>query len=242
MYNDTFFDSPPTLQGQERAQLEQLYRYLNTMSDKLNQALMAISIDQLTPETQKMIRTAETSAAGTSETLKAMIVKTAQIVRNEMDEISTQLEGHYQALSDEFGEYQRDLVTTITATAEGVLQNFNIDERITNAQESADNYRKQISKYIYSGILPSGESGIAIGENVTNEDGSLSSENKMATFTMQELAFWHGDVKYAYFSDMVMHISKAEITNSMRMGLHTWIVLSNNDIGLLSGKQAAAEE
>lgn len=238
VYNDTFFDNPPTLMGPERQQLDQLYRYLSAMSDKLNQALMAISIDQLTPETQTMIRSAEKNVASESENLKALIIKTAQIVRNEMDEISTQLEAHYQAISDEFGEYQRDLVTTITATAEGVLQQYNIDERITNAQNAADDFRNQISTYIYSGILPGGDMGIAIGENVTNQDGSLCSENKMATFTMQELTFWHGDTRYAWFSDMTMHISKAEITNTLQMGNHVWIVLANKDIGLLSGKQA----
>ena len=60
-YNGTFFDNPPTLSGQERQQLEQLHRYLQTMSDKLNNALMTISIEQMTPETQQEIRRAETA-------------------------------------------------------------------------------------------------------------------------------------------------------------------------------------
>ena len=238
MGSNTFFDNPPLLQGQEKAQLQQLYNYLSAMSDKLNQALMSITIDQMTPETQAAIRQGTTAAADQSETLKSLIVKTATIVRHEMDEITTQLEDHYEALSDEFGEYQRDLVTTITATAEGVLQQYDIDERIKTAQETADTFRQHIQQYIFSGELPDGNAGIAIGENVTNPDGTLNSEKKMATFTMQELAFWKGDTKYAWFTNNVLHITKAEIINTLQIGLHTWTVLANDDIGLLSGRQA----
>ena len=41
---EVFFDNPPVLNGAEKEQILQLQRYLNAMSEKLNIALMDISI------------------------------------------------------------------------------------------------------------------------------------------------------------------------------------------------------
>ena len=43
----TFIDTPRALSGTEREQLEQLYWDLYAMSEKLNSALMSISIEQI---------------------------------------------------------------------------------------------------------------------------------------------------------------------------------------------------
>ena len=83
---EVFFDNPPILIGSESDQLKQLQRYLNTVSDKLNSALMTITIEQMAPETQQVIREATGEKAQSKyEGLKTMIVKTAEVVRNEID-------------------------------------------------------------------------------------------------------------------------------------------------------------
>ena len=240
-YNDTFFDNPPTLQGAERQQLNQLYQYLSAMSDKLNQALMSITIEQMTPETQAVIRQGQTAATDQSETLKAMIVKTAQVVRHEMDEITAQLRDEYTALSDEFGEYERNLESTITATAEGVLQSYHYDEQIQAVSDDAEGFRRRIDQYIFCGLIDeiNGKYGIAIGENVTAYDGEgnpyLNTARKTATFTMDELAFWQGETKLAWITDNIFHFAQGEVTKSMKMGNHTWTILSDGSMGLISG-------
>ena len=125
-----FFDSPPILLGQESEQLRQIYGYLAAMSDKLNTALMTITIEQMAPETRETISKAAEGTEKQYNSLKSMIVKTAEVVRHEMDEISTRLEDQYTALSDQFGTYERNLESTITATAEGILQQYGYSERI----------------------------------------------------------------------------------------------------------------
>lgn len=240
-YNNTFFDSPPTLQGAERAQLQQVYQYLSAMSDKLNIALMTISIEQMTPETKAEIRRGQTAATSESETLKAMIVKTATVVRHEMDEIRAHLQDEYEALSDEFGEYERNLESTITATAEGVLQEYHYDERIQSVQDAAEGFQRRIDQYIFSGLIDevNGKYGIAIGENVTAYDAEgnpyLNSARKTATFVMDELAFWQGETKLAWITDNIFHFAQGEVTKSMKMGNHTWLVLADGSMGLISG-------
>ena len=238
---EVFFDNPPILNGTEKDQLLTLQRYLNTMSDKLNQALMTITIEQMAPEAQQTIKTAAGSKADAEKQyngLKSMIVKTAEIVRNEMDEISTELNAHYDALSEQFGSYEQNLQQTIIATATGVVQNFNYDETIQNLQDSTEAFQKNISAYIFSGLVDpvNGKYGIAIGQNVTDETtGDYVEANKMATFTSDKLSFWQNGVEVAYFSDNTYYIANGVVTGSLMMGNHTWKIMADGSLGLISG-------
>ena len=245
---DVFFDSPPMLQGKEEDQLRQLQRYLNAMSDKLNMALMSITIEQMAPETRTVITKQSETTEKNYTSLKTMIVKTAEVVRHEMDEITARLEDHYSALSEQFGSYERDLTNTITATASGILQDYHYEERVQGLEtDSSDNkdYWRNLNQYIFSGLIDTDPDtdmpryGIAIGENVTAYDANnnpyLDENRKTATFTMNELAFWHGETKIAYFTDNVFHIERGEIIDSLMMGKHTWKILADGSMGLISG-------
>ena len=126
-------------------------------------------------------------------------------------------------------------------TAEGILQDYHYQEQITGLTEDLGSFQRRIDQYIFSGLVDevNGKYGIAIGENVTAYDANgnpyLNSERKTATFTMDELAFWHGTTKMAYFSDNVFHIAQGEVTQSMKMGNHTWRVMTGGALGLISG-------
>ena len=236
-----FFDNPPVLIGNEEDQLRQLYRYLNAMSDKLNQALMSITLEQMAPEMQQTISKAAEGNEQQYNSLKSMIVKNAEIVHHEMDELRAHFDDDYEALSEQFGTYERNLDSTITATAEGILQEYGYSERITSLENDTEAFERRINQYIFSGLVDevNGLYGIAIGENVTAYDANgnpyLNTARKTATFTMQELAFWQGETKLAYFSDHVFHISRGEVTDSMTMGNHTWKVMSDGSMGLIAG-------
>ena len=238
---EVFFDNPPELAGREEDQLRQLQRYLSAMSDKLNQALMTITIEQMTPEAREAISGAKETSEKNYTSLKTMIVKTAEVVRHEMDEITARLQDEYEALSDQFGTYQRNLTSQITATANGILQQYGFEERITGLENDTESFQRRINQYIFSGLVDevNGKYGIAIGENVTAYDAQgnqyLNTARKTATFTMDELAFWQGETKLAYFSDHVFHIANGEVTDSMKMGNHTWKILSDGSMGLISG-------
>lgn len=233
------FDNPPIQTGSAEDRLNQMYRYLFDVSNKLNQALMDVTLEQMTPETQTAIRNA-TAAGGKStqeyNALKSQIVKTAEIVRNEMSEIRIYLDSQYSAFSEQFGEYQRTVDAQIVTAAEGVYQQYNVDERIRTVEQDAEEFINGISAYIYSGILDANNTvGIAIGYNVTNSDGTLNQENKMATFTADRLSFWINQTEAAYFSNNVFHIAQGEVTNSMRMGSYVWQVMSDGAMGLMKG-------
>ena len=236
---DVFFDTPRSLSGSTDQKLVQLYNDLFTMSEKLNQALMNISIEQMAPETQTAIRTAgaaQKSNAAEVESLKSVIIKSAEIVQSSMDEIRTELQSQYTAISEQFGEYQQTITTQVSATAAGIMQDYHIEERISAVETETTEFINGINAYIYSGILDPNDQtkvGIAIGYNVTNQDGTLNQANKMATFTADRLSFWVNQVEAAYFSNSVFHIANGEVTDAMRMGSYIWKVLPGGAMGLM---------
>ncbi len=238
---EVFFDNPPALQGKEDNKIQQLYLYLNAMSEKLNTALMDVTIEQMAPETKQVITGQAEVSQQHYDSLKSMIVKTAQVVRHEMDEIRVHLEDNYTALSDQFGEYQRNLTSEITATANGILQDYQFQERITGLENDTESFMRQVNQYIFFGLINENpvRYGIAIGENVTKYDEhgnpSINDNQKTATFTMDELAFWQGTTKLAWFASRVMHIDSAEIENTLKFGNHTWKIMTDGAMGLVSG-------
>ena len=238
---NTFFDNPPILSGKPEEQVRQLQNYLFTMSNKLNEALMEVTIqERQAAEEQQAAAAAGGGTEATEQTdvflkTKELIIKTAQAVRTEMDEMQMTLNLNINALSEQFGEYQQSLEQTITATAEGILQQFNIEERISGVERDTEEFLRKTSQYIYSGLLDANTQtfGIAIGYNVTNQDGTLNNQNKMATFTADRLSFYLNGAEVAYFSNNVFHIARGEVTDAMTMGNFQWKVFGNGSMGLM---------
>lgn len=173
---------PPALQGDERAQLTQLYRYLFRLSEQLNvglstlegnSALMmrassgggAISPDGADPEQFWA------NADAQYNSLKSLIIKTANIVRAEMDQIVTNLSSEYVAQS-EWGTYKESVKTEIIQTAKSTIENYQYKEGVENLPDLIamfDSYRIETSGSIMRGIIGYDDEnypiiGIAIGQ------------------------------------------------------------------------------
>ena len=237
---EVFFENPPILNGTAEDQLKQLYNHLFKVSNQLNEALMTISVDQLAPDVKKVISNgakAEETTQKNTEALKSLIIKSAEVVRSEMEEIRTTLESHYTAISEQFGTYQEDIEARFRATATGISQNYDMIQTVQAAEDENATMLRKLNGSIFSGILDTntGEIGIAIGYNVTNNDGSLNQANKMATFTADRLTFYINEIPVAWFGNRVFHITDGEVTGSMRMGNFIWKILSNGSMGLMKG-------
>lgn len=244
MASNVIFDNPPLMQGTQEDQLTALYRYLQTTSEKLNEALMAVSMEQLAPEVQVSIRegSAEQQEKRNFQTQKDLIIKTARLVRTSMDEIRATLETRVEAISDQFGELESVLTDQIAVTAEGLRQDFTLQEEII--QNTVDGHTSQINNYlsyIHAGIIDydsqTGDpiTGIAIGEGVTNADGTVNLGNAMATFTASRLTFYQGNAEVGYYANNVFHIARGEVTSTMKIGNHTWTKLADGSLALLAG-------
>ena len=160
-----------------------------------------------------------------------------------MDEITTHLEDDLTALSEDFGTLERNLDSDIRATAEGILQDYHYEERVTSLESSSgttDGFIRRTNQYIFSGLINSNpvEYGIAIGEGVTayDADGNpyLNQNAKCATFTMNRLSFWQGSTELAYFSSGKFYITNAEITNTLTIGNFMWKAMTDHSLALIS--------
>lgn len=241
---DVFFDNPPVLQGDEKTQLRQLSGYLYSISSKLNEAMMTVSIQEAQLERQIKQQTTATPSGQQEEstqiydTLKSLIVKTAEIIRTEMEEISTNLHSETEAISEQFGKLEENIDLTMRATAEGVLQDYHYSETVTDTRTNTE-FRTKTNQYIFTGLLNDNpvEYGIAIGEGVTayDSDGNpyLNQNAKVATFTMNKLAFWQGNTELAYFSSGRFYIANGEITGTLTIGNYTWKAMADQSMVLL---------
>ena len=238
MANNILFDNPPLQAGNQAEQLNRLYGYLATVSNQLNSMVMTIEIRQQKAEekVQEAVRINEQNQ-GDSDFIKskALIIKTAELVRSEMEEIRTTLNGSIEALSDQFGSYQQTITQEIIATATGLLQTFNIEERIRDVEEEMSNIVRSQTSYIYAGILDTSTNvtGIAIGDGVTDENGELVEANRVVQITSNRIAFYQNEVEVAYFSNNNFYIAKGVVTDSMQMGNFMWKAFANGSLGLM---------
>ena len=111
---------PPSPRGSVQEQLVRQYSYLFQMAQQLNVALGQLeSGGTAAPSGGTAAPAAEREQQ--YQTLKSMIVKTADTVQRRMDQLSTKLTGEYVAAS-EFGTYVERLNAYLEANPEALTQ------------------------------------------------------------------------------------------------------------------------
>ena len=130
-------ETPGIPSGNEKQQLEQMFRYLSRLADDLNVNLDAIGGNELTDDEriimqQILAKAAEDAgipeedavarAGQEMESLKSLIIKTASFVQTKLDEMRTNLIGETVA-EGKFGKYVRRTGLDMVVTPEGITQN-----------------------------------------------------------------------------------------------------------------------
>ena len=208
---------PPSIANINAAQAyATLYSYLYQMSAYLNVAMNALTVDNFADEAKNEFVLASGSSKSTEkieESLKAIIVQTADTVRNEMQTLQETFTGSITAISNEFGEYKAFTNNEITKNAEGILQQFQYIEDIDSKYGTFVN---ETNAYIKTGIIYyDGNTpvvGVAIGGDINNP------RNHSATFTTDRLTFWNNGVELAYVSNSELYITNAHIINKLILG------------------------
>ena len=189
--------SPPSRQpGTAEEQLNGLYSYLFRLVEALNVSLgseKAVSV----PVT-KAAAAAESSAAIPTDTyneLKSLIIKTAAEVTSSIRRTVTDIAHDYTAQS-EFGTYSEYLNSRIVSGADGVVVNWDSENKITTSVAEFSEYIAESDVYIRVGIVKYNddgtvEAGVVIGKDLTKVtvDGKelITSKNLYALFTAEEL-------------------------------------------------------
>lgn len=163
----------PDISGNEKEQLTKIRSYLYQIIPQLNFALnnLGTSSSQAATPTSNVIFSSGTQSSASPETtfgsIKALIIKSAEIVNAYYEEISKRLEGVYVAQSD-FGTYVQETSHTITESATDTTQRFeNVQIILNDANERLLDIDEdlQVSKTAINESIQGVQDGVA-GANV----------------------------------------------------------------------------
>lgn len=230
-----YFEAPP--------QSGELYGYLFRLSEALNVALNQVE-QKIAEGTEQAAQTAVDSISKGGQfdsllDLKALIINTAEYTRAEMDVIKTNLHGEYEAISSDYGSFKENIDTTITTTAEGVLQEYNYSGRL----DGVESYQTDMQGYIRQGFIGYEEDGItpligiAVGKGLTatkvvidgEEYTQLNEKQSCAFYTDKKVSFRQNGVEVAYLSSGQLFIGDANVTGNLTV--NGWLI-SNSSAGL----------
>lgn len=232
---------PPYPTGSLQQQLMRQYSYLFQMSQQLNMALS--QLDQANKndshDAERRQATNKAEMQQQYQTLKSMIVKTADYVEQSMEQISAQLSGEYVAVSD-FGSYMEKLNAYIEANPEAITQYYSfasdLQADMNKVDASFSDYKTNTEGYIRTGIVYYDGNmpvyGVAVGQNLTatEVDGEkvVDQNNFRATFTAKKLSFWQDSTEIAYVSNNQLYITHIVVLDSMRIG--GWHMATQNGL------------
>lgn len=235
MPNKINFTVPPALRGDEKTQLGQIHNWMFQLAEQLNVAMNSIDGGNMTEAARQALDGAATKQDVSAdirsqrEQLKALIIKTADIVRNEFDVKYEQFHSEYEALSETFGEYREDVTREIRETAQGTLDSYVARIGLESSLEGFGTWKAETSGFIRKGFIYENENGvpvlgIAIGQDiVTSEtiDGVEKfdvSNSNLGFFTASGLEFYVNGSKVATFTNEAMLITDAKISGKLTIG------------------------
>lgn len=225
-------ESPPVM-ATGNADLDKITSYLFRTLSILGDAINGMTVDKLVEQGGKdSYRSINKGVAQTPganrneyEALKSLIIKTADVIRTEMDVLFTSLSGLYVAQS-EFGEYKLETNNAITANSTGIQQNYQYLSELTDATDQHRIYITQTQAYIRTGLLDDtgGEAiyGVEIGQQ---NEGEAPFK---ARITAQRMGFWQGNTEVAYISNNRWHTRGLDVEEDISLHDEWGIYTENN--------------
>ena len=221
----------PNINAQtEAGRLEQIRSYLYQISEQLNWAFSTVETN-ISTVTQQSEQFAQTGAKSSSleedplsnfNSVKALIIKSADIVEAYSEAIKKKLEGLYVASGD-FGSYKEEVTQIITENEKGIRRDFYNKQEIDLDLDKLRDEFIESNAYIHQGLLEydaaTGKAvyGLEIGQEDTKNGEKIF--DKFARFTADRLSFFDSnDVEVAYISDYKLFITSAEIKGMLTHG------------------------
>lgn len=212
----------------EQGQLSQMRSYLYQLVEQLNWALNTVQdgavqtvVQPMTAPTASGTAAAEQEAQDTFNSIKSLIIKSADIVNAYYETMRLRMDGEYVAESD-FGVYRRTTAAELSATTDSVNQLYTDLQSVEETAEGAYDSVRAVTANIKTGLLYTNESGVPVyGLEVgqRNVENGVESFRKYARFTANRLSFYdQNDTEVAYISDYKLFITKAQITGSITLG------------------------
>ena len=212
----------------EQGQLSQMRSYLYQLVEQLNWALNTVQdgavqtvVQPMTAPTASGTAAAEQEAQDTFNSIKSLIIKSADIVNAYYETMRLRMDGEYVAESD-FGVYRRTTAAELSATIDSVNQLYTDLQSVEETADGAYDSVRAVTANIKTGQLYTNESGLPVyGLEVgqRNVENGVESFRKYARFTANRLSFYdQNDTEVAYISDYKLFITQAQITGSITLG------------------------
>ena len=192
--------------------VEQLNWALDTVDNAINGNTANIKMSSAM-SSSKNSSTSEQEALDIFNSLKALIISSADIVLAYEDAMKETFNGIYVAQSD-FGTYQRQTSLNILKNSTSINEVYNSIESISNANGTGK--LDELSTHIKRGLIGTDENGkeiwgIEVGETVGGEF------KRSARFTPGKLSFHNKDeAEIAYISGQKLYITEAEFTGAVK--------------------------
>lgn len=200
-------------------QIQQMHSYLYQVVEQLNWALSNVDTNNYSNNapsnaveiTQDEALTPQ-EAENTFNSIKALIIKSADIVKAYEETIKENFSGEYVAVSD-FGTYTENTNAQIEENSKGLTAVY------TNVQAIGDDIR-ETNAYIQRGFLgydeDTGEAAYGLGVGETDNQGVFK---QYAWFTANKLTFFDSNRRpVAYISNSKLFIKDAEFIGTVKFG------------------------
>jgi len=235
---------PPQLQGSPEQQLLAMRDYLVRLAQSLEQVG---SSDVAVSAAKSAAKAAQEQTAqqvrSTANSLKALIIKTADEITEYTDARVENFESLYVAKSD-YGTYYNQIETQVTQTARDTVETYHYTEAIGELNA----YLTDLNGQIRRGVIEDPEThevhlGIAISEQLsftgqTQTEGGLTyyelaPGQTLGLYTSTGWQFWINGVRRGWFSseDSMLHVSNIVVENRLQLGSE-WDVTITNGFGL----------
>lgn len=205
--------------------VRQINTFLYQTIEKLNYVIgnMEKSSDSIVEQISDTSAATDTpeKAQNTFNSIKSLIIKSADIVATYGDVIKERLEGEFVAVSD-FGEYQQATAVDITKTSDSVETLYQNVQKITSDLLEVSESLISVTANIKTGLLYYDDDGVPrygleIGEKA--EVGGVETFNKYARFTSDKLSFFdQNGSEVAYISNDKLYITNVEIKGNLKLG------------------------
>ena len=219
--------------------IRRVQNYLHQVVDELNIALQDVETQVAEAKTAAVkastsaVAADEKAAQSTFNSIKSLIIKSADIVNAYSEAISKRLEGVYVSESD-FGTYKEETANEIKANSTAIEQYYTSMQEILSDIETLENSLIEVNAHIRSGLLYYDESGVPVYGLEVGQMNEIDGErvfNKYARFTADKLSFYDSnDNEVAYISDQKLYITHVEVTGSYKIGGFVDTVMPNKSV------------
>lgn len=176
----------------EAGQIQQVRTYLYQLAQQLNWALNTVESAQsgtVTPSVVIDKGVAPQDAESTFNSIKALIIKSADIVKAYEETIFTDFDGKYFADSD-FGTYIEETSRKVEENSKGVTEAYTNVQNLTISVAGLENESREMNAYIKRGLLGYADDGKAIYGVEVGETSANGTFVKYARFMADRLSFF----------------------------------------------------